>query len=140
MRISEVWQRAVIRNREKPSIAAARFALLSAVAKADGAICQSELRAAEAISGDFLRLNQRKSSQLFEKMCGSTEAQAEEAIWELSRRPVEERERTIQLLWIMAICNGDLSMSQEKLIYQYADRLSVSRRALALQQPDFGLN
>lgn len=73
-------------------------------------------------------------------MCGTTEAQAEDALWELSRRPIEERERTIQLLWIMAICNGDLSMNQEKLIYQYADRLSVSRRALALQQPDFGLH
>lgn len=140
MRLVEGWQRVVIRNREKPRIAAARFALLSAIAKADGAICQSELRAAEAISGDFLRLSHAKSSQLFEKMCGLTEAHAEDALWELSRRPIEERERTIQLLWIMAICNGDLSMSQEKLIYQYADRLSVSRRALALQQPDFGLH
>lgn len=130
----------MIKRREKPRIAAARFALLSTIAKADGAICRSELRAAEAISGDFLRLNQQKSTQLFEKMCGTTEAQAEDALWELSRRPIEERERTIQLLWIMAICNGDLSMNQEKLIYQYADRLSVSRRALALQQPDFGLH
>lgn len=130
----------MIRNREKPRIAAARFALLSAVAKADGAICQSELRAAEAISGDYLRRSQPKSAKLFEKMCGSTDAQAEEALWELSQRSMEERERTIQLLWIMAICNGDLSISQEKLIYQYADRLCVSRRALALQQPDFGMH
>lgn len=130
----------MIKKRVKPHIAAARFALLSAIAKADGAICRSELRAVEAISGDHVRCAQNDPARLFEKMCESTDAQTDEAIQLLSRRPVVERERTIQLLWIIAICNGDLSMGQERLIYQIADRLSVSRRTLALQQPDFGLS
>lgn len=130
----------MIKKRAKPRIAAARFALLSAIAKEDGTICQSELRAAQAISGDVLSYKHRDTAALFEKMCGSSDCETEEAIQTLNRRPVEERERTVQLLWIMAICNGDLSMGQERLIYQIADRLNVSRRALALQQPNFGMS
>jgi len=130
----------MIKRRSKPQLAAARFTLLAAIAKADGAICRAELRAAEAISGDELKYGKRDPSELFEQMCGASDEEANAAIALLNRRPLAERERTIQLLWIMAICNGDLCMGQEKLIYEMADRLNVSRRTLALQQPDLGMS
>lgn len=107
--------------------------LLDKVARADGIVRNVEVQTISEIL-----------TQLSDQLDGDAEATdsvlAREqvgAIMTLAHRPLSEREKLIQLLWIVAICDGELHPSEEALILKTADAIRVPRATVARQQPDF---
>jgi len=112
--------------------------LLTRLAQADGILRPIEVDTIGAI------LKRLSKVQPFEKPNAdkssarqSLSSETVGALAELSARPLRERERVIQLLWVVAFCDGELHAREEALVYQFADALNVPRATVALQQPDF---
>jgi len=111
--------------------------LLTRLAHADGVLRPVE---AHTIGAILKRLSEvhpsthRKMTKTSARDSLSSETVG--AIAELSARPLCERERIVQLLWVVALCDGELHPREEALVYQFADALGVSRATVARQQPD----
>lgn len=44
------------------------------------------------------------------------------------------KQQFMKLLWLLALCDGDLHAEEERLIYQIGDMIDVDRRTLAATQ------
>lgn len=109
--------------------------LLNRLARADGVLKQVELETIRTILEELAKAQGFKDAgEGKSRSYLSTETLG--AITELSARPLRDREKLIQLLWVVAMCDGELHPREEEMIYRFADALNVSRAAVARQQPD----
>lgn len=118
--------------------------VLSSVARCDGVLRQVEVETVAAIlnattpdsglgSGpdSVLRLPVLSHEMRFGNM-----RSVSKSIRQLARLSLAEREKFVKLLWITALCDGELHPKEEALIYTYADALGVARAKVAAQQPN----
>ena len=112
--------------------------LLTRLAQADGVLRPIEVDTIGAILRRLSKV-QPSAKQKISKSSARRSLSSETvgALAEMSARPLRERERIIQLLWVVALCDGELHPREEALVYQFSDALSVPRATVAQQQPDF---
>lgn len=108
------------------AIHAAKLACLLRLAKADSVLKQVETHTIAAIME-------------------ATGAEAGDNALDLDRSPQHDitalrdmppdlKQQFMKLLWLVALCDGDLHSEEERLIYQIGDMIGVDRRALAETQ------
>lgn len=107
--------------------------LLTRLAHIDGVLRPIET---ETISAILNRLG-KLPSDAGRTARASLSSETVGAIAELSCRPMRERERMVQLLWVVAMCDGELHPREEAMVLRVADALGVPRATVAKQQPDF---
>lgn len=112
----------------------AQETLLKRMAHVDGILRPIERKTIEAILKELGGDIPLQSEQTSRKILSS---QLIGAIAELARRPMRERERIVQLLWVVAMCDGELHPREEKMVLRVADALGVPRSTVARQQPNF---
>lgn len=115
------------------SIKEAHETLFKRMAQADGVIRPVE---SETIAAILNSLNDDPADDAHSAR-RTLSSQTVGAISELAGRPMRERERVIQLLWVVAMCDGELHSREEEMVLRVADALSVPRATVAKQQPDF---
>lgn len=106
--------------------------LLTRMAHADGILRPIEIETISAILNRLGGLTEAPTDSARASLSSETVG----AIAELSRRPMRERERMVQLLWVVAMCDGELHPREEAMVLRVADALGVPRATVAKQQPD----
>ena len=117
------------------SVIQAKKQLLSSVARADGTLREIEVATVAAILNTDATAPETPTRTLSREMRFGNMQSVSKAIRQLARLPMGEREKLVQLLWVTALCDGDLHPKEEALIYSYADALGVARSVVAKQQP-----
>lgn len=113
----------------------AQKVLLAHVAYVDGSICDAEIRTAIAMAKECGGFGRLRKADILKELRFLLKHSVSDAVTTLMNSKPRVRERTVQLLWVMAICDGELHPSESNLIYQIADDMKVDRATLALQQP-----
>jgi uncharacterized tellurite resistance protein B-like protein len=118
------------------SVIEAQKVLLATVAKADGKIRDAEVKTAIAMSRELPGLPRETPKTVLAQMRYLVRSDIDAAIAKLVDLPKARRERIIKLLWVMALCDGELHPEEEAVIYDLADRLGIDRATVAKGQPD----
>ncbi|MDJ0921465.1 MAG: TerB family tellurite resistance protein [Henriciella sp.] len=109
--------------------------LLAHVAYVDGRVRDAEIKTAIAMAKECGGFGRLRKSDVVTELKFLLKHRIEDAVEVMLKSRPRVRERLVQLLWVMAICDGELHSTEEELIYQIADDLQVDRATLALQQP-----
>lgn len=118
------------------SVIEAQKVLLASVAKADGRIRDAEVRTAIAMAKEAPGLPRETPKTVLAQMRYLERADIDAALQKLKTLPLKQREQTVKLLWVMALCDGELHPKEEVLIYNLADKLGVDRATVAKGQPN----
>ena len=118
------------------SVIEAQKVLLATVARADGKIRDAEVKTAIAMARELPDLPRETPKSVLAQIRYLERADINAALAKLVNLPVSQRERIIKLLWVMALCDGELHPKEEQVIYDLADKLGLDRATVAKGQPD----
>lgn len=118
------------------SVIEAQKVLLASVAKADGRIHDAEVQTAIAMAKEAPGLPRETQKSVITQMRYLERADISAALDKLKKVPLKQRVQTVKLLWVMALCDGDLHPQEEVVIFDFADKLGVDRATVAKSQPN----
>lgn len=118
------------------SVIEAQKVLLATVAKADGRIRDAEVQTAIAMAKEAPGLPRETKKSVMAQMRYLERADINSALQKLKSVPLKQRVQTVKLLWVMALCDGELHPQEEVVIFDLADRLGVDRVTVAKSQPN----
>lgn len=119
------------------SVIEAQKVILAHVAIADGHLRQAEVNTAIAMAKEVPWMPRETPKSIRTQMRYLEKADVDAAIERVRTLPLAERVRTVKLMWVMALCDGELHPQEEIVIYGMADQLGVDRATVISVQPDF---